>query len=139
MKNMLLLLLTIPFAGGLLSFLLPKKDKSLSGVLALLASAVTLIVCWWIFLLRPLSVIIASKYLFFVDNLSAFITLFIGFFGLLIVIYSLGFMSNKTDLPRYYAYILWTIAASIGAVVSNNLILLLTFSKSTLGFCRNKL
>jgi len=61
------------------------------------------------------------------DNLASFVVLFIGLFSFLIVLYSLGYMKGKEKTKQYYAYILMTIGASIGAVVSNDLILFLAF------------
>ena len=64
------------------------------------------------------------------DNLASFVVLFIGLFSFLIVLYSLGYMKGKENLKQYYSYILMTIGASIGVVVSNDLILLLDGTKS---------
>lgn len=65
-----------------------------------------------------------------IDNLAAFIILFISLFGVLITLYSLGFMSKNPgeDLcAGYYPYIMVTLAASIGAVLSNNTVLFMIF------------
>lgn len=64
---------------------------------------------------------------FRIDNLSNFVGIFIVFFSVLIILYSLGFMRKKKGLVRYYLYILLTLAASLGAVFSNNLIVLVVF------------
>jgi len=61
------------------------------------------------------------------DSLSNFIALFICFFSVLIIIYSLEFMKGRKGLLLYYIYIVLTIAASLGAVFSNNLILFIIF------------
>ena len=78
------------------------------------------------------------------DNLNSFVVLAIGLFSVLTIIYSLGFMNpvrntesakalvsngvkGRRGLIQYYAYIILTAAISIGAVLSNNLILLLVF------------
>ena len=61
------------------------------------------------------------------DHLSAFIGMFVVFFSLLTIIYSIGFMRGKKGLVRYYLYILLTLAASLGVVFSNNLIVLMVF------------
>jgi len=65
--------------------------------------------------------------LFKLDSLNGFVVLAIGLFSVLTVIYSLGFMKGKQKLFQYYFYIILTAITSIGAVLSNNLILLLTF------------
>ncbi|UCH12763.1 MAG: hypothetical protein JSW18_02130 [Candidatus Omnitrophota bacterium] len=61
------------------------------------------------------------------DNLSNFVGIFIGFFSLLILLYSFGFMRKKKGLIRYYSYIILTLVASLGVVFSNNLILFVVF------------
>jgi len=61
------------------------------------------------------------------DKLNSFVVLAIGLFSVLTVIYSSKFMSGRRGLIQYYAYIMLTAAVSIGAVLSNNLILLLVF------------
>lgn len=61
------------------------------------------------------------------DNLNSFVVLAIGLFSVLTVIYSSKFMSGRRGLIQYYVYIILTAAVSIGAVLSNNLILLLVF------------
>ncbi|MFC1753178.1 NADH-quinone oxidoreductase subunit L [Thermoproteota archaeon] len=127
MKNVIIASLILPFAAGLISFITPKQLKKIPAVLATVVSSVTLGLCCMIFKFKPALIYYKSIGLFWVDNLSAFITLFIGLFGFLIVIYSLGFMRKSENLNKYYAYILWTISASIGAAISNHLILFVTF------------
>ncbi|MFH1354707.1 MAG: proton-conducting transporter membrane subunit [Candidatus Omnitrophota bacterium] len=69
-----------------------------------------------------------SLYPYFIkDSLSNFVVLAIGLFTLLTLIYSSKFMKGKEGLLRYYTYIILTAIASIGAVRSNNLILLFVF------------
>jgi formate hydrogenlyase subunit 3/multisubunit Na+/H+ antiporter MnhD subunit len=71
---------------------------------------------------------IDSLYPFFrLDNLNGFVILAIGLFSVLTVIYSLGFMKGKRQLPQYYSYLIITAIVSLGAVLSNHLILLLIF------------
>jgi formate hydrogenlyase subunit 3/multisubunit Na+/H+ antiporter MnhD subunit len=65
--------------------------------------------------------------LFKLDNLNSFIVLAIGLFSILAVIYSLKFMEGKRQLIQYYTCIILTAIVSIGAVLANNLVLLLVF------------
>jgi len=64
---------------------------------------------------------------FKLDSLNGFVVLAIGIFTVLTIIYSLRFMKGKSQLIQYYIYIILTAIASIGAALSNNLILLLIF------------
>ncbi|MFH0877775.1 MAG: proton-conducting transporter membrane subunit [Candidatus Omnitrophota bacterium] len=64
---------------------------------------------------------------FKLDNLSLFVGIFIVFFSLLTILYSVGFMRRRKGLVSYYLYMALTVVASLGAVLSNNLILLAVF------------
>lgn len=111
-------LILVPIIAGLFCLIIPK----LKEIITILVSLGTFIYTVFLFFNRPL----ASNF-FALDNLSGFILLAIGLFGFLIALYSLKFMAGKTRLNEYYTYILWTIGASYGTVLSNNLILLVTF------------
>ena len=65
--------------------------------------------------------------LFKLDYLNSFVVLAIIVFSILVIIYSLRFMRGKPRLVEYYLWIALTTLASIGAVLANNLILLLVF------------
>lgn len=58
-------------------------------------------------------------------NFSGYIALGIALFGFLIVLYSLPALADKLQESRYYAFVLWTIAGSLGAVLADNLIFFL--------------
>ncbi|MBI4972562.1 MAG: hypothetical protein HZC16_01950 [Candidatus Omnitrophica bacterium] len=64
---------------------------------------------------------------FRLDALNGFVALGIGLFSLLTIIYSWGFMQGRRELLQYYTYIILTALASLGAVLSNHLVLLLVF------------
>jgi len=68
-----------------------------------------------------------STQLFRVDNISLFVALFIILFSLLTLIYSYPFMRSHKGIMRYYVYIILTSVTSLGAVFSNNLIVLMVF------------
>jgi NADH:ubiquinone oxidoreductase subunit 5 (subunit L)/multisubunit Na+/H+ antiporter MnhA subunit len=69
---------------------------------------------------------LAAQY-FKVDHLSTFVGIFIAFFTLIITLYSIGFMRSRKGLFNYYVYILLTLAASLGAVFANNIIVFIVF------------
>jgi len=64
--------------------------------------------------------------LFKLDSLNGFIALAIILFSLLTVIYSLRFMQGRRQIFQYYTYIICTALASICAVLTNHLLLLLS-------------
>ncbi len=68
-----------------------------------------------------------TENLFKFDSLSLFIGGFACFFFLLTCIYSLGFMRGERKLASYYFYLFLTLAASLGAIFSNNFILFIVF------------
>ncbi|MCX5696680.1 MAG: complex I subunit 5 family protein [Candidatus Omnitrophica bacterium] len=65
------------------------------------------------------------RHFFKLDALSSFVALGIIVFSALTLVYSLRFMRGHKQLIQYYTYILFSALASILAVLSNNLILLL--------------
>lgn len=65
--------------------------------------------------------------LFRIDSLSIFVSIFIGVFSLLVMLYSFGFMRGRKGLIRYYTYIVLTFLASVGVVFANNLVLFMVF------------
>ncbi len=60
--------------------------------------------------------------LFKFDALSNFIAVFVCLFSVLTLIYSFEFMKGKKRQAQYYLYIILTVAASLGAIFANNLI-----------------
>ncbi|MFA5976339.1 MAG: proton-conducting transporter membrane subunit [Elusimicrobiota bacterium] len=56
------------------------------------------------------------------DPLSLFIGGFVLFFFALTVLYSVGFLRGRSGLGRYYAYVILTLVASLGAVFADHLI-----------------
>jgi len=64
---------------------------------------------------------------FRIDGLSGFVGIFIVFFSVLTIIYSLGAMKGRKGLTRYYLYIILTLIASLGCVFSNELVLFMVF------------
>jgi NADH-quinone oxidoreductase subunit L len=63
----------------------------------------------------------------FIDPLSVLFTVLISFFGLIISIYSLGYMKGEEGLTRYYFFLLLFIGSMIGLVVSDNFLQMFVF------------
>ena len=118
-------LISVTFMASVICAFLPRKIKP---VFALVVSAFVLFGSIEIFRMNP---VIWSIYgipgLLRVDSLSAFVLIFIAFFGVLAILYSAGFMKDRINIGNYYAYILATIAGSIGAVLANNILLFMVF------------
>jgi NADH-quinone oxidoreductase subunit L len=63
----------------------------------------------------------------FIDPLSVLFTVLIAFFGLIISIYSLGYMKGEEGLTRYYFLLLLFIGSMIGLVISDNFLQMFIF------------
>ncbi|MEM2098251.1 MAG: NADH-quinone oxidoreductase subunit L [Candidatus Bathyarchaeia archaeon] len=63
----------------------------------------------------------------FIDPLSVLFAVLVAFFGLMIAIYSLGYMKGEEGLARYYFLLLLFIGSMIGLVVSDNFLQMFIF------------
>src|SRR5208283_377984 len=63
----------------------------------------------------------------YIDPLSVLFTCLVGFFGLIIAVYSWGYMKGEEGLSRYYFLILLFIGSMIGLVISDNLLQMFIF------------
>jgi multicomponent Na+:H+ antiporter subunit A len=144
--NEIINIITLPVLAGLLLFFVPEKYRTLKGIVAVVVSIVTAYLTIIIYSsdyqagsLKEISggagVVIsgidimkfATKYLTFnSDNLSKLITLFISLFAFLVLLYSIVYI-KAGRVKNYYPYFLITMGCSYGAVLSDNLILFLTF------------
>lgn len=130
----ILLLITFPLLAGFVCLLLPKQLDRVRSLIALVSTAITMLLAWHVFAaVRQLE---PKEYLVFwdegwlnlcLDHLSGFVLLGTTVFGFLIALYSIGYMKGKERLREYYAYLLWTVGISCGAILANDLLLLLVF------------
>ena len=63
----------------------------------------------------------------FLDPLSVLFTVLVAFFGLIISVYSLGYMKGEEGLTRYYFLLLLFIGSMIGLVIADNFLQLFIF------------
>jgi NADH-quinone oxidoreductase subunit L len=63
----------------------------------------------------------------FIDSLSVLFTVLVAFFGLIIAIYSIGYMKGEEGLTRYYFFFLLFIGSMIGLVIADNFLQLFIF------------
>jgi len=144
--NEIVSIILLPIAAGLLLLLVPEKLRTFQGIVALLVSIVTGYLSILIFsqdyqpgsldeLISGSGISIfgidvlkdAGRYAIFNDdNLARLIALFISLFSFLILLYSLVYI-KKERARNYYPYFLITIGCSYGAVLSDNLLLFITF------------
>jgi NADH-quinone oxidoreductase subunit L len=63
----------------------------------------------------------------YIDPLSVLLACLVTFFGLVITVYSLGYMAGEEGLTRYYFFMLLFIGSMTGLVMSDNFIQLFIF------------
>ena len=134
--NDLLLVIVMPALAGLIPLFVPRRGKLAAGLVALAASVWMLVLAVKLFgvgTLRysaqfsPLGGMLPFEFSLRLYHFSAFLLLFIALFGVLIVFYSLGYLRGRDTSSIYYSFILWTLSAAAGAVLSSNLLILLMF------------
>lgn len=121
----------VPLAGGLLMPLL-KKRGMIREVVTLLAAAANLFIAASLFKSGPATYNLGWQFFGIEFSLrlyhfSAFILLAIALFGFLTALYCAVFMRGKKYLSQFYACLLVTLALAGGAVLADNLVLLLFF------------
>ena len=117
----------IPLVVGAIVRIIPDAMKGVKEALAMIAAAVTF---WFTIDLFRQGFMETRWYgytVFRLDTLSSFVLLWVGFFGVAMILYSLGFMRGRKNLKQYYGYMLMTLGAGYGAVLANDMIVLLAF------------
>ena len=127
----ILLPIAIPFAAGLIVLLIGQRIRGVKEAIALLATAATLGLTITLFGENiSLSVPWAGFGIDFALRLyhfSAFILVAASAFSFLFILYSCSFMRDKPRLNQFYSYLLITLAMTNGAVLADNLVLMLFF------------
>ena len=119
--------ITVPLLAGLICLLIPRDAQRTRAVMAIASAAVTVGLVWPLFSERNALLQLAPWFSLRVDGLSAFVLLAIAVFGLLIAVYSFGYMQGRERHREYFAYLLWTLGIACGAVLANDLLVLLVF------------
>jgi len=132
-EHFLLLPVFIPALVGLIVLLIPDRITKLKEILAIIVTIVNSVICWKLLQNSGEISFIAPWANFGLDfafrlyNFNAFIIFAISCFFLLIAVYSFTFMVNKNCLNQFFAYFLFTLAMANGAVLSDNLAVMLFF------------
>jgi len=121
----------IPVITALLVFVLPKKDYWIKSLVSFAGVTINLIITIALFG-KDVSFSIpwvgfGLNFSFRLYQFSSFILLASAGFSFLIVLYSLAFMKGRQNLKQFYAFLLITVAMVNGAVLANNLLLMLFF------------
>ena len=127
----LLLPVGIPALAAVIILLTPKRARFIKEALTLLATAAGLVVAIALFgreiVLKFSWAGFGMDFDFRLYHFSAFIVLAVAAFSFLIALYSTVFMKGKESLRQFYGFMLLTTAFVSGAVLSNNLVLMLFF------------
>ncbi len=129
--SVLLLPIIIPLVAGALLLLIKSRFRVLLGAISLLALLLNLIVAIKFFK-SSLTYIIpwvgwGLEFSLRSYSFSNFIVLALAGFAFLIALYSTSFMRGKNYVNQFFGYFLFSVAFAQGAVLSDNLILLLFF------------
>ncbi|HME54514.1 MAG TPA: NADH-quinone oxidoreductase subunit L [Candidatus Lokiarchaeia archaeon] len=130
----------IPFASAVLIPVFGRINGKVRDAFAVIASGVTMIVAFSM-ILDVFSNPAASTYYdiawipflgvnvgMVIDSLSILFVALVSFFGLIIIIYSLGYMKGEEEgLTRYYFFLLLFIGSMIGLVISDNFLQMFIF------------
>ncbi len=144
--NELLYPILIPAIAGLIPLFIPRRGKMAAGLVALAASIWAFVEAIKLFSVgdmvykvqlfnlggalpegSPFHLDLPFSLALKLYHFSSFVLLFITLFGMLVICYSLGYLRKKDTSSVYYSFILWTIAAASGAVLADNLLILLIF------------
>jgi formate hydrogenlyase subunit 3/multisubunit Na+/H+ antiporter MnhD subunit len=128
---MIYLLIILPFVAGLLTLVIPKSIRKITGIFALLITFVNL---GYVITLFNKNIMYSIPWMGFgidlsirIDHFSSFIILAVAVFCFLITLYSITFMKGKNNSGQFFAYMLISLAMTNGAVIANNLVLMLFF------------
>lgn len=128
---MIYLLILLPLIAGLLIFVLPKAIQKITGYFALLITLANLVFA--VFLFKK-DIVTSVPWMGFgvnlsirIDQFSSFIILAVAVFCFLITLYSITFMKDKNNSNQFFAYLLISLAMTSGAVIADNLVLMLFF------------
>tara|TARA_R110000850_G_scaffold81506_17_gene175152 strand:+ start:263 stop:3055 length:2793 start_codon:yes stop_codon:yes gene_type:complete len=137
----LALIVLLPLLGCLLPLLTVRYGRSLCALATMLPPAIGLFLLWrlsdgvfagevlvqsWPWLER-----IGLNLSFRLDGLGFLFALLIQGIGLLVILYARYYLSKNDPMGRFFAYLLLFMAAMLGVVLSENLLLMMFFWEMT--------
>jgi NADH-quinone oxidoreductase subunit L len=127
-EGMMISAILLPVVFGVLALVMPRRAQ---GALALLATLANLLICLRMFgRVELISLPWAGFGMLFelrLYHFSAFILAATAGFAFLLSLYSLRFMAGRSHTNQFYAYLLISLGMVNGAVLADNLILMLFF------------
>jgi NADH-quinone oxidoreductase subunit L len=133
----LLLPILVPLIAGVITLLWRRRSGHIQETIALATTAFTLVMAAVLYNHdKTFSLPWAGfgmEFLLRLYHFSSFILLAAAGFSFLVVLYCGSFMRGKEHVNQFYAYLLLTLAFVNGAVLADNLVLLLFFWEGLLG------
>src|SRR5690606_12570594 len=139
--DLLLLLISLPFAGALAAGLLPTFARNAAAWLAGGVSFAGFALVWLAYptiaagnVIRQEITWMPSLGMNFVLRMDGIAMMFAGLvtaIGMLVVLYARYYMSAEDPVPRFFAFLLAFMGAMLGIVLSGNLIQLVVFWELT--------
>jgi formate hydrogenlyase subunit 3/multisubunit Na+/H+ antiporter MnhD subunit len=117
--------ITFPLLAGFICLVIPRDAHRTLHVVAVVSALVTLAFVWPLFAGPGGRLDVGSWLSLRIDGLSAFVLLAVAVFGVVIAWYSIGYMRGRKRQREYFGYLLWTVGASCGVVLANDLVVLL--------------
>ena len=137
----LLLIIALPFFGIFLPVLLERHGRLASSLAAAVAPLLGLILLLWLaprvfagevlVVSQPWLTQLGFNLSLRLDGLSFLFALMILGIGLLVILYARYYLSEREAIGRFFAYFLLFMGAMLGVVLSENLLLMLTFWELT--------
>ena len=129
--KILLLPVLVPLAAAIITLMSPGRWRYVKEVIVIFATACAFLVTVWLFR-KNVSYLLPWAGFGFDFSLrcydfSSFIIMAIAFFGLLIAVYSAVFLRGRSYAKLFYSYLLVTLSFASGAVLADNLVILLFF------------
>jgi len=131
---MLVWVVFVPIVAGVLCFLIPDRAKRLREAFTAIVTLATLIIAVFVFVspeMRFQTAELGFAPVRFLDlysyQFSSFLMMFVSLFGFLASLYSIKYMEGRGRLREYYPYILLTVGAANGALLSDNFLPFLGF------------
>lgn len=139
----------LPLIAGAVAFAIPVRAEKFREVFSTVVSGAVFLLSMVVLVgpeasYRAISLGFVQGYLvdLRIDELNRFMVVFASLFGLLLTVFSIGYMRGRSRLREYYPYVLISIGAANGALLANNwlafvgfwgLILVTLFLLTTIG------
>ena len=125
-------LFLVPAVAGAIVLIIPKKFRGAKEAFSLLLTAFILCVAVCLFKLPEIKISMpwvgyGLDFQLRLYHFSQFILLAVAGFSFLITLFSVSFMSKKENTNQFYSYLLITLGMVNGAVLADNLVVLLFF------------